>query len=105
MYDRLAMGRRNRARYLAPVALIVAIAGTVAVVQSGLRSHPAPPRARVAERRHRRVVRAHFYIVQPGENLTGISSKTGVGVGAIEAMNPNLDPNTLQAGQRLRLRR
>ena len=100
------MRRRSPARYLAPLALIVAIVGIVVVINSGgLSPHHDPP-ARHARSAHRagRFARAHFYIVAPGENLTSISHKTGIGVPALESLNPNVDPNSLQTGQRLRLR-
>jgi hypothetical protein len=100
---------RSRARYLAPVALVAAIAGTYAVVHAGLKpkpavtlSQPSPGRGTPA---HRHFARAKFYVVSPRDNLTAIATKTGVPVGNIEALNPNLDPNSLQPGQRLRLRR
>jgi LysM repeat protein len=43
--------------------------------------------------------------VQAGDNLGSISAKTGVPVNRLEQLNPLLDPNSLQTGQRLRLRR
>jgi hypothetical protein len=103
------MVARNRARYLAPIALAAAIAGTYLIVHSGLQAkHPiARPQGtghRGTGRRHR-FARARFYVVQPGDNLTGIAAKTGIPVGTIETLNPHLDPNSLQTAQRLRLRR
>jgi len=44
------------------------------------------------------------YEVQEGDTLTGISQKTGVSVDEIENLNPELDPQALQAGQKLKLR-
>jgi len=99
---------RNRARYLAPIALAAAIGGTYLVVHSGLKTkHPAVQTRQVnrLSPAHRRFARTRFYSVQPGDNLTSIARKTGMPLTALEAMNPNLDPNSLQTGQRLRLRR
>ena len=71
-------------------------------------------RANTSRARRRRVTsagctantpHARFYVVQPGDNLTSIAQKTGLPVTTLEALNANLDPNSLQAGQRLRLRR
>jgi len=45
-----------------------------------------------------------FYVVKPGDSLSTIAARTGVAVGQLEALNPNVDPNVLHAGQRLRLR-
>ena len=99
---------RNRARYLAPVALAAVIGGTYLVVHSGLK--PKQPAAQTQQVKrlspaHRRDARRRFYSVQPGDNLTSVARKTGMTLSALEAMNPNLDPNSLQTGQRLRLRR
>ncbi len=44
------------------------------------------------------------YEVQSGDTLTGIAQKTGVSVERIEKLNPELDPQALQAGQKLKLR-
>ncbi|HTU16277.1 MAG TPA: LysM domain-containing protein [Solirubrobacterales bacterium] len=44
------------------------------------------------------------YEVQEGDTLTAISQKTGVSVDEIEELNPELDPQALQAGQNLKLR-
>ncbi len=99
---------RNRARYLAPIALVVAIGGTYLVVHSGLKTNHASAqnqRGRHVSRPHRKFAHARFYVVQPGDNLTSIAHKTGLPVTTLEALNANLDPNSLQAAQRLRLRR
>jgi spore germination protein YaaH len=78
------------------------------VVHSGLKTkHPAAQTQTVrrVSPGHRRFARKRFYFVQPGDNLTSIARKTGTALTTLEAMNPNLDPNSLQTGQRLRLRR
>ncbi len=99
---------RSRARYLAPIALVAVIACTYLVIHTGLNpkhatTSDAPSTLFTPQRRRRATAR--FYVVRPGDNLTAISHKTGVSVGTIEALNPNIDPNSLQAAQRLRLRR
>jgi hypothetical protein len=98
---------RNRARYLAPIALAAAIGGTYVVVHAGLKTKHASAQTQVRHvpRAHRKYLRVRFYVVQPGENLTSIAKKTGLPVNTLEALNSNLDPNSLQTGQRLRLRR
>jgi hypothetical protein len=102
---RSGMHRRSRARFLAPIALAVAIAGTYTVVHSGLtHQRAAAGHDHSGRRRHgRRIPRR--YVVRPGDNLTSIANRTGVPVGEIQTLNPNIDPNSLQTGQRLRLRR
>jgi spore germination protein len=46
-----------------------------------------------------------FYTVRPGDSLSSISARTGVPVSTIQELNRNLNPQALQVGQRLRLRR
>jgi hypothetical protein len=100
---------RNPARFLAPVALAAVIVGGYMVVRHNLdtSSHSAQHSTTRANRDRPRGKYAHsrFYVVRPGDSLTGISLKTGVSVGKLEALNPTVNPNALQTGQRIRLRR
>jgi hypothetical protein len=110
MYDRLAMARRSRGRYLAPIALAAAITGTYLVVHNGLTHKSSTTHSHVATRatrtRHGRFARAKFYGVKPGDTLSSISQKTGVSIETLQALNRKvIDPNSLQTAQRLRLRR
>ena len=45
-----------------------------------------------------------FYVVEPGDTLTTISDKTGVGVDKLTRLNPDLDPQALISGEREKLR-
>jgi hypothetical protein len=45
-----------------------------------------------------------FYTVEPGDSLTSIADKTGVSVNKLTQLNPDLDPQALISGQRVRLR-
>jgi len=45
-----------------------------------------------------------FYVVEPGDSLTTISSKTGVPVERLTQLNPDLDPQALISGQQVKLR-
>ncbi|HEX8977153.1 MAG TPA: LysM domain-containing protein [Solirubrobacteraceae bacterium] len=98
------------ARYLAPIALAAVAVATYLIVQSGLESHPraaSPPVGILSSgnghHQSRRTPR--FYVVKPGDTLSQISIKTHVSLFQITNLNPNLSPNSLQTGQRLRLRR
>jgi LysM repeat protein len=101
------------ARFLAPIALAAVGVGVYLIVHSTLVHHTttatqsstsanSPPPKR---RRHRRVPK--FYIVRSGDTLSQISSRTGVSVERLTELNRSLAsaPNSLQTGQRLRLRR
>jgi LysM repeat protein len=107
------MVARSRARYLAPIALIAVIAGTYAVVHYAVSAKDKPAHSQTltgstgsgsGKGRHR-ASRAKFYSVRAGDSLSGIASKTGIAVTTLEALNPHADPNSLQTGQRVRLRR
>jgi LysM repeat protein len=52
-----------------------------------------------------RYARARFYTVQAGDSLTSIAAKTGISINTLEVLNPSANPNALQTGQQLRLRR
>jgi hypothetical protein len=91
-------------------------AGAVAfVVTNSLRSDEADngearsgqnadgrPRQEGPRQRQRR--RRAFYRVQLNDTLGLISEKTGVPVETLEVLNPELDPQNLVVGQRIRLR-
>ena len=45
-----------------------------------------------------------FYVVQPGDSLSLIAEKTGVSLERLQQLNPDIDPQLLPSGVRLRLR-
>jgi hypothetical protein len=45
-----------------------------------------------------------FYIVQPGDSLSLIAEKTGVSLERLQQLNPDIDPQLLPSGEKLRLR-
>jgi LysM repeat protein len=96
-------------RYLAPALLLATVIGAILIITSHTGSSgPSSPAAHVVNHRPRgrgKYANATFYTVQPGDNLTAIASKTGIPILTIEQLNQSLDPNSLQTGQRLRLRR
>jgi Tfp pilus assembly protein FimV len=101
------------ARFLAPAALAAVTLGVYLVVHSTLAPHshaPGRPNAVIVNgRRQVRHVRRgpKFYFVKPGDTLSAIAAKTGVSMTSLTSLNPSLatSPNSLQTGQRLRLRR
>lgn len=109
------VGWRNPARYIAPLALAAAITATYLIVHHAvLNKHTSTTTATVqttstVARHHGQTgsaaSKAKFYVVKPGDSLSGIAAKTGVSIATIESLNHNLNPNSLQPSQRLRLRR
>jgi LysM repeat protein len=108
-------GRRpSPARLIAPIALLIcAVAFAFVVLSSPAvdgddtggastteRTTTNPPTQ--AERQQGR--RRRTYIVKTGDTLGAIAEQTGVSVERLLVLNPELDPQALVAGQRLRLR-
>jgi LysM repeat protein len=102
------MAARSPLRLLAPIAIAVVLVGVVVVVVSSssnggsgdkgtARTATAPAKKKVPPRRR-------TYRVKEGDTLTAISDKTGVSTARLIALNPGLDPQTLQLGDRLKLR-
>jgi LysM domain len=46
-----------------------------------------------------------FWVVRPGQSFGSIEAATGVSIVTLEQLNPQLKPASLQAGDRVRLRR
>jgi LysM repeat protein len=102
------MVARNRLRYLAPIALAATITATYFVVRGALSDTRSSSHSHVVgntSRARRGLARARFYVVKRGDTLSEISSRSGIPVPTLQILNPNLNPNALRAGQRLRLRR
>jgi LysM repeat protein len=102
----VAMVARSRGRWLAPIALLGILVAIGLVVRAELKSSPRPPATPFVSTSTTGTTAAPvtFYIVKAGDSLSTIAAKTGVPVGQLEALNPNVDPNVLHTGQRLRLR-
>lgn len=96
------------ARILAVVALLVAavvvlvvIAGSFGGSDEGESQSP---------NRDGRPARVHSppkektYTIRPGDTLSEVGERTGVSVDRIQRLNPELDPQSLLAGQEVRLR-
>ncbi len=101
------MAERSPARLLAPLALIVAFVAIVAIVSTSKidRRDAVTPlqRTTTTHTAHHAKPKHSSYLVKPGDNLTAIADRTGVSIDTIERLNPDLDPQALQAGARLKL--
>lgn len=103
------------ARFLAPIALIGFAVAVAAVILSsqitegdtgtadGGSGPPAATETTTAPGRTDRRGPA-TYIVRTNDTLSGIAEQTGVSLERIQELNPDLDPQGLVAGQRIRLR-
>ena len=101
------------ARFLAPLALAAVGVGVYLIVHSTLDKHSpsVSTSSSIATGRkhttHRHRRSSKFYVVKSGDTLSKISIHVHVPVAELTSLNPSLssDPNSLQTGQRLRLRR
>jgi LysM repeat protein len=111
-----AQGRLSFARLLAPLALIgVTVAVLMIVLGSGVvgddnssesagtRDLPAATdRGATQNKKKKRLSKS--YTIKANDTLSGIADKTGVTVERLEELNPDLDPQGLVAGQKIKLR-
>lgn len=111
------MARRSPARWLAPIAIVAVGAAAYGIVKSGsgdgspARSTARPSSQRPADGRTGETTATdaqparRSYVVRSGDTLSSISLETGVAVARLQELNPDIDVQALQPGQRLRLRR
>jgi LysM repeat protein len=104
--------RRSPVRLLAPLALVVAAVAVLLVVQAssdsnGKQDDNARETTTTTETTDAttptRPTRP-TYTVKLNDTLEAISEKTGVPVERIEELNPELDPQNLIVGQKIKLR-
>ena len=106
--------RRNIARIFAPLALLACAAALALLIVSYTKEgqdedsnarttteagQRTTPQKGAGRRRTRR-----FYRVKLNDTLGLIAEKTGVPVERLQALNPDLDPQNLVVGQRVKLR-
>ena len=109
------MAGRSPARFLAPLALVAVAVALFMVLSSSLEddkgtsnspsqtSGNEPAASPTAEGgRERKGPRR--YRVKTGDTPSSIAEKTGVPLEQILRLNPDLDPQTLAPGQRIKLR-
>lgn len=104
------MKRRSSfaARIFAAIALIAAVVAVVAIVSTARNSsgssgdHHHEQQAPKEQKKPR--TEAKTYTVEAGDTLTAIAHKTGVPLAEILALNPEVDPQILTAGETLKLK-
>jgi LysM repeat protein len=97
------------ARFLALVALIAAVVAIVVVASNThLHSHSGKNehQAKQQPQEHKRPrTKAKKYEVKSGDTLTSIAHQTGLTVAELQALNPEIDPQALIAGEILKLQK
>jgi LysM repeat protein len=103
--------RRSAARMLAPLALALAAVAVLVVIQASTGSSDdssddnAKTTATQQEPTQTTKQRVRpSYTVKLNDTLERISEKTGVSVAQLEELNPELDPQNLIVGQKIKLR-
>ena len=95
------------ARIFAALALVAAVVVVIAVATTALDSSSSSDHARskqTTQKQKKPRTKAKTYTVESGDTLTAIAHKTGVPVAELLALNPEVDPQILIAGQTLKLR-
>jgi hypothetical protein len=107
--------RPHVARYAAPVAFLLGVTIAVLLIRSALGgggtttttgpvTHPSSTVATTTKRGSSTAHGTRFYTVQTGDTFGSISAKTGTSIAALERLNPGVSSNTLQVGQKLRVK-
>lgn len=95
------------ARILALLALVGAVVVIVIVVSGSLggsSDSSSKSQQGGGQPTHRPKTKAATYVVKSGDTLVAIAHRTGVPVAHILALNPEVDPQILIAGETLKLR-
>jgi len=98
------------ARFLALVALIAAIVAIVVVAKNTHLNSDSKGKGGKATQTHKEQQKkprttAKKYVVKSGDTLTSIAHKTGIPVAELQALNPEVDPQILIAGETLKLQK
>jgi LysM repeat protein len=103
---------RRPSRWLAPLALLVCAIAVLLIVSGGGSSSKGQAtqdrsvstrKAPATKTAPKAASSSRSYTVQPGDTLSGIAAKTGVTLARIEQLNPTLDSQALQTGQKVKL--
>ncbi|OJU80286.1 MAG: hypothetical protein BGO11_06845 [Solirubrobacterales bacterium 70-9] len=107
---------KKKRSWIARILALAALAGAVVAIvivakntdlnsnssnKSGHKNHPQKEQQQKKKPR----TKAKTYTVQSGDTLTSIAHKTGIPVAEIQALNPEVDPQILIAGETLKLQK
>jgi LysM repeat protein len=109
------MAGRSPARFLAPLALVAVVVAVFVVVSSSMNDSETTtgtrhqssgqPAASPTGKGKKQKKGPRRYRVKNGDTPSSIAEKTGVPLEEILRLNPDLDPQTLAPGQRIKLRK
>jgi LysM repeat protein len=107
------MAGRNPARFLAPIALIAFAIALYQVVKddtpatggkSGATATQTPtPKAKGKSSKKSSKKKRKTYTVRSGDTPSGIAEKNDISLEDLYKFNPDLDPQTMAPGQKIRL--
>jgi LysM repeat protein len=107
------MAGRSPARFIAPLALVAFALALVIVVSSttgdgggetGAQGTSAPAEATPTPKAQKKKRTRKTYTIKDGDTPSGIAVKVGVPLDQILELNPDLDPQTLTPGTKIKLR-
>jgi LysM repeat protein len=95
------------ARIFAVIALAAAVAAVFLVVSGAVEDSDKKSgdktQQQSEQKQQPRTTKA-VYVVKPGDTLTAIAGKTGIPVTELKELNPEVDPQILVEGEKLKLR-
>jgi LysM repeat protein len=94
-------------RLLAPIALVAAGVIVIVVITLSFAETDEERRDRDARQGQQATTEGSdekYYVVETGDSFSTIAEKTGIPQETLEQLNPDLDPQALAPGQRIRLR-
>lgn len=96
---------KTPARILAVIAIVGAAVALVAVVAGGSGGNSASKTEYGKEhKQHKPRTKASFYVIESGDTLIAIAHKIGIPIRELEELNPEIDPQLLNAGEKLKLK-
>jgi LysM repeat protein len=105
------MAGRSPARFLAPIALIAFAIALYSVVKedsppaggSGATSTATPTASPKASKKKSSKKKRKTYTVKSGDTPSGIAERNHISLEDLYKFNPDLDPQTMAPGQKIRL--
>lgn len=98
------MSSSSPLRFLAPGALLAVLLTVFLVVQSGTGEDAVKPVSGATTEKTATTKGRKTYTVRAGDNLSQIAQRYDLTVDELQELNPDVDPQAIRAGQRLRLR-